>query len=222
MSSPQSEPRTINVDYLARVEGEGSMKVVVRDGEIEHVEFGIFEPPRYFEAFLQGRRFWEAPDITARICGICPAAYQMSACHAIESISDVRPTGAIRELRRRQEEEGLECPIINLPPGDYGLRVRAANPDGIGVSELFTIDPEVERDYFPVRSVVNRVILWIERAARRPVPTASTSSAGPLQMSPPLKMCGMPDCNVWSSVWIVAHMGVPGRASSGCRSNQLP
>lgn len=101
MPSPsQSEPRTINVDYLARVEGEGSMKVVVRDGTIEEVEFGIFEPPRYFEAFLRGRRFFEAPDITARICGICPVAYQMSSSHAMEMAAGVTVDGTLRELRR--------------------------------------------------------------------------------------------------------------------------
>jgi coenzyme F420-reducing hydrogenase alpha subunit len=71
--------RTIKVDYLARVEGEGALKVVVRDGKVQSAELSIFEPPRFFEAFLRGRAFTEAPDITARICGICPVAYQMSA-----------------------------------------------------------------------------------------------------------------------------------------------
>ena len=48
----------------------------------------------------------------------------------------------------------------------YAFKARAANPDGIGVRELFTKDPEVERDYFPVRSALNRLILYVERAAR--------------------------------------------------------
>ena len=48
----------------------------------------------------------------------------------------------------------------------YAFKAQAANPDGIGVRELFTKDPEIERDYFPVRSAFNRVILWAERAAR--------------------------------------------------------
>ena len=70
--------RTVKVDYLARVEGEGGMYVKIRDGRVEDVKLKIFEPPRFFEALLQGRNFCEAPDITARICGICPVAYQMS------------------------------------------------------------------------------------------------------------------------------------------------
>jgi coenzyme F420-reducing hydrogenase alpha subunit len=94
------ETRAISVDYLARVEGEGKLKVRVRDGQIEIAEFGIFEPPRFYEAFLRGRRFSDAPDITARICGICPIAYQMSSVHAMESIFGVKMEGALRELRR--------------------------------------------------------------------------------------------------------------------------
>jgi len=101
MSTPSKpETRAISVDYLARVEGEGNLKVRVRDGEIEITEFGIFEPPRFYEAFLRGRAFSDAPDITARICGICPIAYQMSSVHAMESIFGVKMEGALRELRR--------------------------------------------------------------------------------------------------------------------------
>jgi len=92
--------KTIKVDYLARVEGEGAIKVVVRDGAVERAEFRIFEPPRFFEALLRGRAFTEAPDITARICGICPVAYQMSTVHAMENALDIAVTGPLRDLRR--------------------------------------------------------------------------------------------------------------------------
>jgi sulfhydrogenase subunit alpha len=92
--------RTIKVDYLARVEGEGALQVVVRNGMVKSAELRIFEPPRFFEAFLRGRAFTEAPDITARICGICPIAYQMSAIHAMENALGVKVTGPLRDLRR--------------------------------------------------------------------------------------------------------------------------
>jgi len=92
--------RTIKVDYLARVEGEGAMHVTVEDGRVSTCELRIFEPPRFFEAFLRGREYAEAPDITARICGICPIAYQMSAVHAMEDIFGVRVDGPLRALRR--------------------------------------------------------------------------------------------------------------------------
>ena len=95
-----SKSRTIKVDYLARVEGEGSMLIKVKDGSVVDARLKIFEPPRFFEAFLRGRGYHEAPDITARICGICPVAYQMSAVHAIEDALGVRVDGALRALRR--------------------------------------------------------------------------------------------------------------------------
>jgi coenzyme F420-reducing hydrogenase alpha subunit len=92
--------RTIKVDYLARVEGEGSLYLKIHDGRVEEARLSIFEPPRYFEALLQGRGFMETPDIVARICGICPVAYQMSAVHAIEHAFGVTVGGSLRSLRR--------------------------------------------------------------------------------------------------------------------------
>lgn len=92
--------RTIKTDYLARVEGEGGLKVVVRDGVVKSAELAIFEPPRFFEALLRGRSGMEVSDIVARICGICPVAYQMSAVHALENALGVTVDGPIRDLRR--------------------------------------------------------------------------------------------------------------------------
>jgi sulfhydrogenase subunit alpha len=94
------ETRTIRTEALARVEGEGAMQVRIRDGEVENVELQIYEPPRFFEAFLRGRDFTEAPDITARICGICPVAYMTSAFNAMEDALGVEVPDGIRALRR--------------------------------------------------------------------------------------------------------------------------
>ncbi len=94
------EPRRIRVDALARVEGEGALHVEVRGGKVEDVRLQIYEPPRFFEALLRGRDFGEAPDITARICGICPVAYQMSAVHAMEDALGIEVDAPIRALRR--------------------------------------------------------------------------------------------------------------------------
>ncbi len=92
--------RTIKTEYLARVEGEGAMHVRIEDGRVADVKLSIYEPPRFFEAFLRGRAFTEAPDITARICGICPVAYQMSSVQAMEEICGVEVGGQLRALRR--------------------------------------------------------------------------------------------------------------------------
>ena len=92
--------RVIRVDQLARVEGEGSLVVKMSDGKVADVKLRIFEPPRFFEAFLRGRKFTEAPDITARICGICPVAYQMSSVLAMEDAMGLTVDDGIRQLRR--------------------------------------------------------------------------------------------------------------------------
>jgi coenzyme F420-reducing hydrogenase alpha subunit len=92
--------RTLHVPMLARVEGEASMHVVVYGGRVSEVELRIFEPPRFFEALLRGRAYTEPPDITARICGICPVAYQMSACQAIEDACGVTVPPPLQDLRR--------------------------------------------------------------------------------------------------------------------------
>src|SRR6478609_4987959 len=92
--------RTLAVGALTRVEGEGALHVTYNGGAGERVELNIYEPPRFFEAFLRGRAHTEPPDITARICGICPVAYQISACNAIEDACGVTIDPALRELRR--------------------------------------------------------------------------------------------------------------------------
>ncbi len=92
--------KVIKVDYLARVEGEGSLFIELDDGSISRVELGIFEAPRFFEAFLRSRKYYEVPDITARICGICPIAYIMSSSRALEKILDIEVPEEIERLRR--------------------------------------------------------------------------------------------------------------------------
>jgi coenzyme F420-reducing hydrogenase alpha subunit len=92
--------RTITVGALARVEGEGALTIRLHDGQVEGVELRIYEPPRFYEAFLRGRSALEVPDITARICGICPVAYQMSSVHAVEKVFGVILPPELRALRR--------------------------------------------------------------------------------------------------------------------------
>ncbi|MCJ2186259.1 Ni/Fe hydrogenase subunit alpha [Novosphingobium beihaiensis] len=92
--------KTIKVDYLARVEGEGALDLHIEGGQVTTANLRIFEPPRFYEAFLQGRSHGELPDIVARICGICPVAYQMSSVQAVENAFGVRVDGQLRALRR--------------------------------------------------------------------------------------------------------------------------
>jgi coenzyme F420-reducing hydrogenase alpha subunit len=114
--------RTIRTDYLARVEGEGAMYVELEGDEVRDVRLRIYEPPRFFEALLRGRSFTEAPDITSRICGICPIAYQITAVRAIEDACGVAiDAGPIRDLRRLIycgewiESHGLHVYLLHAP-----------------------------------------------------------------------------------------------------------
>ena len=92
--------RQLRVSSLARVEGEGGLRLVIDGDRVDEVELAIYEPPRFFEAFLRGRQYTEVLDITARICGICPVAYQTSGWNAIEDACGVTVDGSIAALRR--------------------------------------------------------------------------------------------------------------------------
>jgi coenzyme F420-reducing hydrogenase alpha subunit len=117
----RARTRTLVTQALARVEGEGAMHVRIAGDQVEEVRLNIYEPPRFFEAFLRGRGFTEAPDITARICGICPVAYQMSACAAMEQACGVEVGGQLRALRRLLycgewiESHALHVYMLHLP-----------------------------------------------------------------------------------------------------------
>ncbi len=129
--------KNINVDYLARVEGEGALRIHIKDDQVTDVQLNIFEPPRFFEAFLHGRSFDEVVDITARICGICPVAYQMSAAHALEKALGVTPPPGVRELRRLLycgewiESHALHVYMLHAPDylGYESAISMAANPE---------------------------------------------------------------------------------------------
>jgi sulfhydrogenase subunit alpha len=95
-----SESRTLAVNALTRVEGEGALRVTLTGDTVHSAELNIYEPPRFFEAFLRGRAYTEPPDLTARVCGICPVAYQVSACNAIEQACGVTIDPELAALRR--------------------------------------------------------------------------------------------------------------------------
>jgi len=146
--------RTIKVDYLARVEGEGALEVVIRDGAVQSAELRIFEPPRFFEALLRGRDFTEAPDITARVCGICPVAYQMSAVHAMEDALGIEVEGPLRELRRLLYcGEWIESHVLHI----YMLHA----PDFLGYDgaiDMARDHPDIVRRGLGLKKAGNQVI----------------------------------------------------------------
>ncbi len=90
----------LDVPILTRVEGEGALSLTIQNHAITQLELKIFEPPRLFEKFLETRSYQEVIDMVARICGICPVAYQMSACRAIEQCFNMPELPWVRAMRR--------------------------------------------------------------------------------------------------------------------------
>ncbi|MFZ5875630.1 MAG: Ni/Fe hydrogenase subunit alpha [Nitrospirota bacterium] len=157
--------RTIKVGALARVEGEGGLEVTVKDGAVTDVKLDIFEPPRFFEALLRGRRFDEAPDITSRICGICPVAYQMSAIHAMEDACGVRVEGQLRALRRLMYcGEWIESHTLHV----YMLHA----PDFLGYAsgiEMAKDHPAIVERGLQLKKVGNEVIALLGGRSVHPI-----------------------------------------------------
>jgi coenzyme F420-reducing hydrogenase alpha subunit len=103
MSAPENvalQERRLAVDSVSRVEGEGRLRVLVRGDEVVDARLEIFEAPRFFERLVVGRTPDEVIDIVARICGICPVAYQLTAAMAFERAFGVELDPEVSRLRR--------------------------------------------------------------------------------------------------------------------------
>jgi len=160
-----AETRTLKVDALARVEGEGSLRLRVRGDSVEIAEFAIYEPPRFFEALLRGRHFSEAPDITARICGICPVAYQLSAARALEDAAGVSLPRPLEDLRRLLYcGEWLQSHALHV----YLLHA----PDFLGCANSFDIakeHPDLVRRGLALKQAGNNLIALVGGRAVHPI-----------------------------------------------------
>ncbi|WP_415889440.1 Ni/Fe hydrogenase subunit alpha [Neptuniibacter sp. SY11_33] len=155
----------IDVPSLARVEGEGALHLKIEQGELQHLQFKIYEPPRFFEKFLEGRHFAEVPDIVARICGICPVAYQVSAVNALESLFQVQLTPWIKDMRRLLylgewlQSHGLHIHLLALP--DYFGHNSAL--------ELAGEYPDEVRRGFAIQDAGNRIMRFLGGRSVHPV-----------------------------------------------------
>ena len=165
MPGNPNNTRTIKIDMMARVEGEGALNVTVKNGQVQEVQLRIFEPPRFFEAFLQGRHVNEVPDIVARICGICPVAYQMSAVHALESIFGVEISQAIQDLRRLLYcAEWIESHVLHI----YMLQA----PDFLGFAsglEMARVHPDLVKRGLRLKKIGNQLLTLLGGRSVHPV-----------------------------------------------------
>jgi len=160
--------RTIRVNTLARVEGESALYIKMAGERVVDVKLRIYEPPRFFEAFLKGRHFSEAPDITARICGICPIAYQMSAAHAIERALGIRIDPAVRLLRRLFYcGEWIESHALHV----YMLHA----PDFLGYQDVIAMardHREVVERALRLKKIGNRIVTLLGGREIHPISAA--------------------------------------------------
>jgi coenzyme F420-reducing hydrogenase alpha subunit len=191
MSDKNAARRTIGVNLIARVEGEGALRVTVRNGEIRDVQLRIFEPPRFFEAFLVGRRYDEVPDIVARICGICPVAYQMSAVHALEEAFGMRVDGTLRELRRLLYcGEWIESHALHL----FMLQA----PDFLGYESAIAMaksHPELVTRGLRLKKAGNRLITLLGGRSVHPV---SVKVGGFSRVPRRAELAGLTDDLLWA------------------------
>ena len=157
--------KTIEVPALARVEGEGGLFIGLQDGKAVEIRLDIYEPPRFFEGFLHNRFIQEVPDITARICGICPVAYQMSSAFAIENALDMKISPDARALRRLMYcGEYIESHALHI----YMLQA----PDLYGKEsafELAAIAPEVVKNALRLKKIGNQILKAIGGRSVHPV-----------------------------------------------------
>jgi coenzyme F420-reducing hydrogenase alpha subunit len=165
MNKASLKTRTIKVDALARVEGEGALYVRVKGDTIEEFQFRIFEPPRFFEALLQGRRYSDVPDITARICGICPIAYMLGASQALEAALGVTLPEPLKNLRRLIYcGEWIESHTLHA----YLLHA----PDFLGLEDAIQLgrqQPQVVEKGLRLKKLGNRILEVIGGRAVHPV-----------------------------------------------------
>ncbi len=157
--------KNIEVPALARVEGEGGLYIGLQDGKAVEIRLDIYEPPRFFEGFLKGRFLQEVPDITARICGICPVAYQMSSAYALENALGIKVSPQVRALRRLMYcGEYIESHALHI----YMLQA----PDLFGKElafELAAIAPDVVKNALRLKKAGNEILKAIGGRSVHPV-----------------------------------------------------
>lgn len=168
MTTAAPKTRTLSVNPLARVEGEAALTVKLKAGHAPDVKLRIFEPPRFFEAFLRGRHFSELPDLVARICGICPIAYQMSAVHAIENALSLPIDPAVRLLRRLFYcGEWIESHTLHV----FFLHT----PDFLGYPSLLDMardHPDLAKQALRLKKIGNQLVILLGGREIHPVSAA--------------------------------------------------
>ena len=131
--------RNVTVDPITRLEGHGKIDVFLDEkGNVERAYFQVPEL-RGFEVFARGRPAEEMPQITSRICGVCPTAHHMAATKCLDSLYGVKPTPAGRKIRElvyntfMLEDHALHVYVLGGPDFIVGPEAPAAERNIVGV-----------------------------------------------------------------------------------------
>jgi sulfhydrogenase subunit alpha len=151
----------INVEYVARVEGEGSVWFDIKDGKLKTLKLNIWEPPRFFEGFLTGRKYDEVPDIVSRICGICPVSHMSTSINAVEKAIGFQPSPEIKRIRDIMTLSQIAAShLVHI----YALVL----PDYHGLDMISGLEMEIKR-LLRLKEAVNNVTATFGGRALHPV-----------------------------------------------------
>jgi F420-non-reducing hydrogenase large subunit len=131
--------RHITIDPVTRLEGHGKIDIFLdAQGAVERAYFQVPEL-RGFEKFAQGRPVEDMPQITSRICGVCPTAHHMAATKAVDAVYQVTPSPAGRKIREliystfMVEDHALHFYFLGGPDFVVGPQAPAAERNVLGV-----------------------------------------------------------------------------------------
>jgi F420-non-reducing hydrogenase large subunit len=165
--------RRVTIDPITRLEGHGKIDVILDDaGNVDHAYFQVPEL-RGFEKFLEGRPAEDAPQITSRICGVCPMAHHMAATKALDDLYHVEPTPTARKIREMVydafcfEDHALHFYFLGGPDFVVGPDAPKAERNVLGV--IGKVGLEVGKQVIAIRREVRELITTLAGKIIHPV-----------------------------------------------------
>lgn len=165
--------RHVTIDPITRLEGHGKIDIFLNDrGDVDRAYFQVPEL-RGFERFAQGRPAEDMPQITSRICGVCPTAHHMAAAKALDDLYQVQPPPAgkaIRELVYNTftfEDHALHFYFLGGPDFVVGPTAPRAERNILGV--IGKVGLEVGKKVIAMRKAARELISMIGGKVIHPV-----------------------------------------------------
>jgi len=131
--------RNVTINPITRLEGHGKIDIFLDDkGDVERAYLQVPEL-RGFEVFSLGRPAEDMPQITSRICGVCPTAHHMASTKALDDLYKIEPTSAGRKIRElvyntfTLEDHALHVFVLGGPDFIVGPEAPAAERNIVGV-----------------------------------------------------------------------------------------